>query len=253
MRILAPYYLLNISVGLLIALLSWRVSRLQRDGAYMRLWALYWIATSSSVALGIWYGAVDFASASTVRSNLIIPVMLMFCVRPALMGMAAASLYPRFSRRAIGLIGAGLFTTAGIAVLSGLLSPDPAVAARSASPALFLSAAATVVFAISIFLRVRTIGFLGHFNVIAISAYALHSAAMALTAAGILVYPAFASPQAAVMGSFLSCLIASGLGLAALGEADASRDHANAFWMSARDGMIVLDSAGLVLSANPAF
>ncbi len=253
MQILAPYYLLNISVGLLIALLSWRFSRLQRDGAHLRFWALYWVATASSLGLGILFTGAGPAPASTVRTYVLLPVTVLLCLRPALMGMAAASLYPRLSRRVIGFVGAGLFAAAVAGLMIGYAYPGPATAARPASTPLLLASAATAVFAISVYLRTRATGFLGLFNAIVIMALAFHSAAVALTTAGILVYSGYASPSAAVISNILACLIASGLGLAAFREAEAARDQANAFWMSARDGMIELSNSGLVLRANPAF
>ena len=253
MQILAPYYLLNVSVGLLIALLSWRFSRLQRDGAHLRFWALYWVATASSLGLGILFTGAGPAPASTVRTYILLPVTVLLCLRPALMGMAAASLYPRLSRRGIGFVGAGLFAAAVAGLMIGYAYPGPATAARPASTPLLLASAATAVFAISVYLRTRATGFLGLFNAIVIMALAFHSAAVAVTTAGILVYSGYASPSAAVISNILACLIASGLGLAAFREAEAARDQANAFWMSARDGMIELSNSGVVLRANPAF
>lgn len=251
----APLVILNVAVGLLVAGLSWRLAELREDGAYLRYWALYWAATTSSIAAGVVLSSRSGVRAAPHEAFQLFTVQILLALRPALIALAAASLFRRLDRKAVWWTGTAAFS-AGLAATildrSGANTRQPAHPA----PAVFLMAsAAAFVFAFAYFRRQRAQGFVAQFTTAVILVYALHLAAFGLAGYGFPVYPASNSPMSAgsTVTVVLGCLLAFGLGLDALRQAQQARHHAMTLWLAAQDGMILLGNSGIVLQANPAY
>jgi PAS domain S-box-containing protein len=250
-----PLVFLHISVGLLVAGLSWRLSRLRADGAYLRFWALYWTAATSSIAAEVLLapnpGSPD-AQDEVFQFSI---VLLLSALRPALLSMAAASLFRGLSQKTLRFIGAAVLLIAAVTVLIDRSGAGGTHPARPEAAAYLMSSAAAFVFAFAYSRRQRAERVATLLSSAVILAYALHLAAFGLTGYGLPVYPPFSPPISAgsTVGIVLGCLIAFGLGLDALRQAEQARHHAETLWVAAQEGMILLSKTGNVLQANPAY
>lgn len=250
-----PLVFLNISVGLLVCGLSWGLSRLRGDGAYLRFWALYWAAVTSSIAAGVFLAPNPGSLRAQYGIYRFSLILLLLALRPALLAMAAASLFRSLSRKALWFIGAAVFLIAAITVLIDWHYVGPIRLVRPVAAIYTTSSAAAFVFAFAYFRRRSGQSVVTLLSTAVILAYAMHLSAFALTAYGLPVYPQSSSPISAgsTVSIVLGCLMAFGLGLDALRHAERAQDHAKVLWGAAQEGMILLSKSGYVLQANPAY
>lgn len=214
---------INLAVGLLVAVFSWRLSALFGNAAHLRYWSLYWAAaTFSSIAAFVITRSFDLANPQT-RFLVRISIFLLLLPRAPLIAMAAASLYrpesPKLVRRA-GWIALALSASWILVIMALPWFRHPT---RPAAGGYFVSAVAAAAFAGGIRRLVKLTGWQAALGIALILIYAIHLFAFSFTLAGWNVYPSWDSPVATAASSALSCLVVLGVGLLALREADNAR------------------------------
>jgi PAS domain S-box-containing protein len=254
------FTVLQMAVGLALALLLLVLHRTSAREEYLRFWSYAWFTTVFSLASGaaslLWVPAAGGTWAAVVlQANTVLSIWLAW-LQPSWMVLATLAL--RHGRLSTRTVAAWLAVGTGAAlatVLAGAATgPGAGREVITIAPRALAASAAMGLFAAALLrLHPRANTPAGRWTGAFCGLYAVHLLLFGLLATGIHLYPRTVLVNPSVMGALLPFAMTMGIVLMVLDQAAVAERRMELVWEGSLDGLRLTDEQGTIQRVNDAY